>query len=545
MVNLSNLRQNKQDQQGTSGLDSSEVSALSGGGVEVFDTIDSLPSIGIDAGDKALVNSVNRLYVSDGSGWYNLDLNTGFTPRWDSGGEPDATYSIADSATPLIVTARAVDSDGTTPINQSFVSDSAQYMATISNDSSVWTFTPKTKVQIGSAVAAGNLTDSNGDFIYTFKWSDGINVLSKEVTISYNPAGGGGVMSWGGDRAITMGGYYTNAAGTGNSPNGNNGEQYITYYSISTAGTANDFGDMTTFSNKGSTSFGAASNGTRVVTIAGEEMGASFSGTDDINYYTTAVPSNTTFFGNLIVPSAGYMGAGIFAACDGTKAIMGGGWAYSSGVQYGSNQGLQQITVDTTGNATYQAPMGQQLYSAMAWNNSAQALIYGANDSQTGIDKAKIYYYTFDTTADCVSFGNINTTNANGDTVHHISTPAISGDATYMLICGGRQYDYISGSNMVRSESDEIDRVSMATTGNASAFGSLTGERRNMAAASDGTYTTLAGGATNNSNSEKASWGSGTNQIERIVVQTPGNAVDFGNLLYYHRHGIASSGAAA
>ena len=387
--------------------------------------------------------------------------------------------------------------------------------------------------------------------------SDGTFFTDSDITVTidsdYQYGGGHDLVfninatgaPWYGDRAITMGGYYTNTAGTASSPNGNNGEQYITYYSISTAGTASDFGDMTTFSNKGSASFGAASNGTRVVTIAGEEMGASFSGTDDINYYTTAVPSNTTFFGNLIVPSAGYMGSGTFAACDGTKAIMGGGWAYTTAVQYGSNQGLQQITVDTTGNATYQAPMGQQLYSAEAWNNSTQALIYGANDTQTGIDKAQIYYYTFDTTADCVSFGNINTTNANGDTVHWISEPAISGDKTYMLICGGRHYDYISGSNVVRSESDEIDYVSMATTGNASAFGSLTGERRNMVAASDGTYTTLAGGAAASSNPQRASWGSGTNQIERIVVQTPGNASDFSDLIYYHRSGTGSSGSAA
>ena len=129
--------------------------------------------------------------------------------------------------------------------------------------------------------------------------SDGTFFADSDITVTTDSdtqyGGGYGLVfniersatfEWGGDRAITMGGYYTNAAGTGQSPNGNNGEQYITYYSISTAGTANDFGDMTTFSNKGSTSFGAASNGTRVVTIAGEEMGASFSGTDDINYYT-------------------------------------------------------------------------------------------------------------------------------------------------------------------------------------------------------------------------------------------------------------------
>ena len=159
----------------------------------------------------------------------------------------------------------------------------------------------------------------------------------------------------------------------------------------------------------------------------------------------------------------------------------------------------------------------------------------------------QIFYYTFDTSADCVSFGNINTTNANGDTVHYNSQSAISGDKTYMLICGGRHTNYptTSSSNLVRNESDEIDYVAMATTGNASAFGSLIGERRASAAASDGTYTTLSGGTTNNSNSNQASFGSSTNYIERIVVQTPGNAVDFGDLIYYHRNGTASSGAAA
>ena len=544
MVNLSNLRQIKQDQQGTAGLDSSEVSALSGGGVEVFDTIDSLPSIGIDAGDKALVNSVNRLYVSDGSGWYNLDINTGFTPRWDSGGEPNATYSIADSATPLIVTARAVDSDGTTPINQSFVSDSAQYMATISNDSSVWTFTPKTKVQIGTAVAAGNLTDSNGDFIYTFKWSDGINVLSKEVTISYYPSAS--PFEWGGDRALTMGGYYSNAALSGASPNGNNGETYITYYSISTASTAQDFGDLNVFGSRGTTSFGTCSNSTRVLTCGGEKMGASFTGTDDIKYHTTAVPSNSAQFGNMIVPSAGYMGAGVFAACDGTKAIMGGGWAYSSGVQYGSTQGLQQVTVDTTGDATYQAPMGQQLYSARAWNNSERALIVATNDTASGADKQKIWYYTFDTTSDCVSFGEINNTNANGDTIHTItSDPVVCGDATYLIIAGGRHYNYISGSTIVTDISDEIDRLNMSSTGEATSFGNLYWNRRTSCGAGDGTYVTMSGGTTNNSNPLLGSYGTITNYIERITVSTPGNAVDFADLIYGHRVGQASSGNAS
>ena len=192
MVTLSQLRLAKEEQQGTTGLDSSDVSAIAGSGVDVFDTLDSLPSTGLTAGDEAFVKSNNRLYVSNGDGWDNVAL-VNRSPRWDSGGEPEETYTIADSATPLTIIARATDSDNpdTGLVNQSVVSDSAQYMVTIANDSSVWTFTPKSADSIGQEVAAGNLVDSNGDFVYTFKWSDGVNFVAKATTIAYNPAGGG------------------------------------------------------------------------------------------------------------------------------------------------------------------------------------------------------------------------------------------------------------------------------------------------------------------------------------------------------------------
>jgi|TARA_B100001094_G_scaffold181428_1_gene175812 hypothetical protein len=211
MVTLSSLRQQVEAQQGTTGLDSSQVSAISGSGVSVYETLDSLPSTGLTAGDEAFVKSNYRLYVSNGLGWYNTTL-VNRTPRWDSGGEPDASYSIADSATPLIITARAIDSDNGSLINQSIVSDSAQYMATISNDSSVWTFTPKSADSIGIEVAAGNLTDSNGDFVYTFKWSDGISFVSKAATISYNAASASGSS---GGHVYTISGTYNWTAPAG------------------------------------------------------------------------------------------------------------------------------------------------------------------------------------------------------------------------------------------------------------------------------------------------------------------------------------------
>ena len=171
-------------------LDSADVISIANNtsaATAVFDTLDSLPTTGLSAGQQAFVNENNRLYISNGTGWYNLTF-VNRTPTWAV--EPDATYEIADSQTPLIVTARATDSDNSIAslVNQSVVSDSAQYMVNISNDSSVWTFTPKSADSIGIEVAAGNLTDSNGDFEYTFKWSDGINFVSKVSTITYSPS---------------------------------------------------------------------------------------------------------------------------------------------------------------------------------------------------------------------------------------------------------------------------------------------------------------------------------------------------------------------
>ena len=183
MTRLSTQRKNKQLKQGTSGLDSAAISSLNITSVDVYDTLDSLPMTGLVEGTKALVGQ--NLYFTEGNGWYNIAL-VNKVPTWDI--EPDATYTIADSATPLLITAKALDSDNPNLINQSSVTDSAQYMVTISNDSSVWTFTPKSADSIGIEVGAGNLTDSNGDFVYTFKWSDGLNFVSKAVTINYRPA---------------------------------------------------------------------------------------------------------------------------------------------------------------------------------------------------------------------------------------------------------------------------------------------------------------------------------------------------------------------
>jgi hypothetical protein len=161
-----------------------------GGTLSAYTLLDSLPVSDLSAGNQAFVSENNRLYVSNGSGWYNVSLINA-APYWDSA--PLDQYTIVDSATPLIITAKALDSDNPDTIlsNLSFATDSAQYLVDVSVDSSVFTFTPKSQDSVGASVTAGDLTDSSSnDFIYTFKWSDGINFVSKAVTINYNFGGG-------------------------------------------------------------------------------------------------------------------------------------------------------------------------------------------------------------------------------------------------------------------------------------------------------------------------------------------------------------------
>jgi len=186
---MSRLRRRKQKAYNAVGIDSNQsislITANAGDGVTFHDSIGELSTSPSD-GDKAFVDGNKRLYIGHGSGWYNLSM-VNLTPYWDS--EPLSTYSISDSVTPLIIVAKARDSDNDDDnlIHQSTASDSAQYLVDITRDSSVFTFTPKSKDSVHSEATAGNLTDSNTNaFIYTFKFSDGINFVSKAVTINYN-----------------------------------------------------------------------------------------------------------------------------------------------------------------------------------------------------------------------------------------------------------------------------------------------------------------------------------------------------------------------
>ena len=59
----------------TSNVDSAYVTSIaSAGGLSYYSTLDSLPISSLTAGDEAFVSANNRYYISNGSGWYSVEM---------------------------------------------------------------------------------------------------------------------------------------------------------------------------------------------------------------------------------------------------------------------------------------------------------------------------------------------------------------------------------------------------------------------------------------------------------------------------------------
>ena len=145
-----------------------------------YDSIGLLPVTGLTAGTQAFVTSTNRLYVSNGSGWYNTALINA-TPALSLSSSGTIALTPGSATT---ITMTATDSDNA-DANLVLSLDSGGDLfkfATVSQDSSVVTITPRTE---DSATTLG----SDGSATLTFKASDGINqaTVQNTFTLSFGP----------------------------------------------------------------------------------------------------------------------------------------------------------------------------------------------------------------------------------------------------------------------------------------------------------------------------------------------------------------------
>lgn len=145
------------------------------GGAEVYDSAGALPLTGITAGDQAW--SGNRLYISNGTGWYNIALvnaDPRFTSITDSDGV-SSPFALSNEGNPTTITLLGADSDNTDVI-YSFTKDAGfDGLATISGSGDTYVITP---------LSEDSATTTSGTV--TFRVSDGISFDNSVNTFTLN-----------------------------------------------------------------------------------------------------------------------------------------------------------------------------------------------------------------------------------------------------------------------------------------------------------------------------------------------------------------------
>jgi len=139
----------------------------------VYDSADALPLSGNTQGEQAFIpgdSSTDTLYIWDGGGWYKMALIQS-TPSFTTG--PSATYTLSNAGDTTVITLLATDPEGTTIIYSATTDVGFDSLATVSQDSSVFTVTPRSE-------DSANTTSGT----ITFKASDGISFASSVSTFS-------------------------------------------------------------------------------------------------------------------------------------------------------------------------------------------------------------------------------------------------------------------------------------------------------------------------------------------------------------------------
>jgi len=358
------------------------TSVADGSGLVVYATLDDLPTSGLTAGDQAYVTSTNRLYVSNGTGWYNVALFNA-TPTLSISPSGAVTLAV-DGSTPTVITLTGTDSDNADAnLVYSVESDgSFSNIATLSQDSSVFTITPLSE----DSATPGSST-------LTFKVSDGISFGSgtTEFSLTFGPP------DWSGS--------YTDQILDGDA----------TAYSI--------FGASIGMSGDGNYAFIADQSGGGSTNV-GRLWAYSKSGsTWSIHTaFGTADGSNATMYN----PSQADLNV------DGTFGVFGL-------PAYNSNKGGLRVykrTGNTYGNAqtyTQTADVGAQLGKAVAISNDGNYIIAGAPGASGG----KVHFFNLSDSANNTwsTNGVFSSTNLGGG--HVTVGDAVAIDATGVYAVAG------------------------------------------------------------------------------------------------------------
>jgi hypothetical protein len=229
----------------------------------------------------------------------------------------------------------------------------------------------------------------------------------------------------------------------------------------------------------------------------------------------------------------------------GSRGVFGGGQVGSS-----SNEAIDYVTIQTTGNTTDFGNLSTVRYGPAAASNRTRGVFAGGYRTTGATRDNTIDYVTVATVANAVDFGDllaartypaglsngsrgvfaggIESTSTNVNTIEFV-TIGSTGNATDFGDLTTARWGCGAVSNSVRgvigggwtsAAVNTMDYISIASASNAASFGSLSAVRNGIAGVSNASRGLFCGG-----NATDVS-----NVIDYITVATTGNATDFGDL---------------
>jgi len=266
---------------------------------------------------------------------------------------------------------------------------------------------------------------------------------------------------------------------------------YMTYIQVSTLGNSLDFGTLNG-NDQGSRRAGC-SNGTRGL------AGGGTPNSTHIDYLTIAVGGGSQDFGDLTV------GRYAFSSCSSsTRGVWMAGYQHPAG----SKNEIDYVEIATLGNALDFGDTTSATHGICATSSPTRGFCFGLGSNSYPYGKG-IDMITFASKGNAIDFGECQ----NG-----IRYAAAGSDNTRAVI-GGRQ-----GPGTVYA-GEVMQRFDMTSGGNALNFGNLTASREaGSGAVTNGTRAVFGGGFTDPNASNIS------NVMDYTVIQSSGNAIDFGDM---------------
>ena len=381
-------------------------------GTKGYSSPDQLPA-GAPAGSQAFVSSNNRLYVSNGSGWYHVAV-INQAPYWIT--QPNGTYTLDKTGSATVITILGGDSDG---------HDVPQYTATgDSNFNAIATVTKDSDsgrvFVVRSIDSEGSASPTGGTGTLTFTLSDGKQSVLANSTFS---------IDFGPDWSASP------TQSTLVASNGANGDQFGYSVSINSDGAyaivgaprqentatyQNDYGSIYIYSRSGSTwTQQYLAGGTEIQEYLGHSVSISGDGSYAIagayaeDYIAGAggvwnsgrvniwVRSGSSWSSQASIRAGdiaadNYFGASVAINNDGTYAIVGATGDDTNGTNMGSAYILTRSGSTWTQQQKIQHsdPSNSDNFgNSVAINSDGTYAIVGAR-TQTGFDYGAAYIFT-------------------------------------------------------------------------------------------------------------------------------------------------------